>query len=401
MPWIIGATLTVVVPLVVVYLYIGRKVARAIVDLRGWTKGRARWTVALVGLLLNAFPVVFLLTYWAIGRDAARLFTGESLALDLLLVYPFWFSLVIAAESFVLFLAVDLLNFIPLQLSTAWKERWRKARPRFVFGVLVVMAVYSSAVIVKDTWTVRVSERAVAVQEPSLDSLRLVLITDVQGDARTTMDRLRDYVRDVNALEPDLVLFAGDLVTSGLDYIDSSANVLGELKPRIAKIAAMGDHDYFSDHVMVREGLLRNGFLVLEDSSYTIPIGSSSITITGITETYRQRISDDGFALAASEANGSFKILLVHQPSERIAEIAAEKGYDLFLAGHTHGGGVGIGIPGIYTFAPANLESRYVSGFYQLGKMLISVSNGIGMTLAPIRFHAPSEITLLKFQKTN
>jgi len=248
---------------------------------------------------------------------------------------------------------------------------------------------------------VRITERSVPVRDPSLDGLRLVLITDVQGDARTTMDRLRDYIRKVNELEPDLVLFAGDLVTSGVDYIDSSANVLGELKPRIATIAAMGDHDYFSDRVMVRDGLLRNGLLVLEDSSYTIPIGSGSITVTGITETYRQRISDDGFALASADANGSFKILLIHQPSERIARMAAEKGYDLFLAGHTHGGGVGIGIPGIYTFAPANLESRYVSGFYQAGKMLIAVSNGIGMTLAPIRFHAPSEITLLKLQKTD
>lgn len=400
MPWIIGATLSVVAPLLVVYLYIGRKIARALVDLKGWTKSRSRWTVALVILILNAFPVAFLLAYWAIGREAARLFTGANLALDLLLVYPFWFSLVIAAQSFVIFLAVDLLNFIPLRLSKVWKERWGTFRPRFVLGVLGFMAVYSSVVIVKDTWTVRISERAVPVKQADLDGLRLVLITDVQGDARTTMDRLRDYVRDVNALKPDVVLFAGDLVTSGLDYIDSSANVLGELKPRIAKIAAMGDHDYFSDRLMVRDGLLRNGFLVLEDSSHSIPVGSASIAVTGVTETYRQRISDESFALASSNANGSYKILLIHQPAERIAEKAVQKGYDMFLAGHTHGGGVAIGIPGIYTFAPANLESRYVSGFYQLGDMLICVSNGIGMTLAPIRFHAPSEITLLTLEST-
>ena len=401
MPWIIGATLSVVVPLVVVYLYIGRKIARALVELKGWSKARSRWTVTLVVLILNAFPIVFLLAYWAIGRDAARLFTGYNLALDLLLVYPFWFSLVIAAQSLVVFLLVDLLNVVALKLSPWWKERWGKLRGRFVVGVLAFMAVYASVVIVKDTWTVRTSERTVPVKDASLDGLRLVLITDVQGDARTTMDRLRGYVRDVNELKPDLVLFAGDLVTSGLDYIDSSANVLGELAPRIAKIAAIGDHDYFSDRFMVRDGLLRNGFLVLEDSSYSIPIGSSSIAVTGITETYRQRVSDDGFALASRNANGSYKILLVHQPAERIAEMAEQAGYDLFLAGHTHGGGVGIGIPGIYTFAPANLESRYVSGFYQLGDMLICVSNGIGMTLAPIRFHAPSEITLLTLRKTS
>ena len=399
MPWIIGATLTVVAPLVVVYLYIGSKVSRALVDLRGWTKGKARRRVAAAILTLNAFPLVFLVAYWIVGREASRLFTGDSLLLDIVLVYPFWFSLVIAAQSLFIFLAVDLVNLAALRLSRRWKERWQRIRPRFALAVLAVMAIYCTAVIVKDTWTVRISERSVPVTDESLDGIRLVLITDVQGDARTTVDRLRDYVKDVNDLKPDLVFFGGDLVTSGIDYIESSADVLGNVEARIAKIAVLGDHDYFSDHIMVREDLLRNGFMVLEDSSYTLEVGSSSITVTGITETYRQRVSDGALSLATENADGTFKILLVHQPAGRIAELAEQRGYDLFLAGHTHGGGVVIGMPGIYTFAPANLESRYVSGFYTSGSMLICVSNGIGMTLAPIRFHAPSEITLLTLRK--
>jgi uncharacterized protein len=395
MPWIIGATLMVVAPLVIVYLYLGSKVSRAFVDLKGWTKGKARRRVAAAILLLNAFPLVFLVSYWIFGRLAAGLFSGESLVLDLLLVYPFWFSLVIAAQSYLILVAVDLVNLLALRVFAHWKERWTRIRPRFVLSVLAVMTVYSAIVIVKDTWSVRVTERTVPVKDASLDGLRLVLITDVQGDGRTTMNRLRNYVRDVNALKPDVIFFAGDLVTSGPKYIDSSAAVLGGLQARTAKIACLGDHDYFSDPVMVREQLLKSGFLVLEDSSYDLKVNSTTVTVTGITETYVKRISEHGFSVASDNADGAFKVLLIHQPSERIAELSEKKGYDLFLAGHTHGGGIAIGIPGIITFAPANLENRYVSGFYQLGKMLIVVSNGIGMTLAPIRFHAPSEITLL------
>jgi predicted MPP superfamily phosphohydrolase len=399
MPWIIGATLTVVAPLLLVYLYLGRKVARALVDLKGWTLRKARWRVTAAILYLNAFPVVFLVAYWIVGREASRLFSGESLLLDLLLVYPFWFALTIAAQSFFLLLAVDVLNFIPLRISPTWKQRWTKIRPRFVVSVLGVMALYCSIVIVKDTWTVRISERTIPVADAKLDGLRFALITDVQGDARTSADRLRAYVEDVNSLKPDVIFFAGDLVTSGLDYIDSSADVLGGLKARIAKIAVMGDHDYFSDRVQVRNRLLQNSFIVLEDSSTSLDVGPTSITITGITETYRQRISEDAFSSASENIDGPLKVLLVHQPSIRVVEMAEARGYDLLLAGHTHGGGVAIGIPGIYTVAPSNFETRYVSGFYQVGSMLVAVSNGIGMTLAPIRFHAPSEITLLTLTK--
>lgn len=400
MPWIIGATLTVVAPLAVVYLYIGRKVSRALIDLRGWTKGKARWRVAGVILLLNAFPLVFLVSYWIMGREASKLFTGESLLLDIFLVYPFWFALTIAGQAFlVVFLPFDIVNFVAQRVSKRWKERWVKIRPKFILTVLAVTAVYVSLVIIKDTWTVRVSERTILVNHPALDGLRLALITDVQGDARTTMERLTDYVRDVNALKPDIIFFAGDLVSSGLDYIESSADVLGGLKAGTAKITVIGDHDYFSNPEQVRGALLRNGFMVLEDSTHTLEIGSARVTVTGITETYRKRVSEEEFARASQSLDGDIKILLVHQPSERVAAMAEQAGYDLFLAGHTHGGAVAIGIPGIYTIAPSNFETRYVSGFYTLGAMQIAVSNGIGMTLAPIRFQAPSEITLLTLEK--
>jgi predicted MPP superfamily phosphohydrolase len=96
-------------------------------------------------------------------------------------------------------------------------------------------------------------------------------------------------------------------------------------------------------------------------------------------------------------SDGDLKILLVHQPAETLVEFSRRNGYDLFLAGHSHGGGVAFGIPGLFLLSPARLESRYVSGFYNGGSMLISVTNGIGMTLAPVRFHAQSEISVLRF----
>jgi hypothetical protein len=72
---------------------------------------------------------------------------------------------------------------------------------------------------------------------------------------------------------------------------------------------------------------------------------------------------------------------------------------NLFVAGHTHGGGIAFGIPGLFLVAPARFESRYMSGVYEEGGLLVSVTNGLGFTLAPIRFHAPAEITVLRLEK--
>jgi hypothetical protein len=43
----------------------------------------------------------------------------------------------------------------------------------------------------------------------------------------------------------------------------------------------------------------------------------------------------------------------------------------------------------------SRLETRYVTGFYRVGRMLVSVNNELGLTLAPIRYHAPAEVTLI------
>jgi len=75
--------------------------------------------------------------------------------------------------------------------------------------------------------------------------------------------------------------------------------------------------------------------------------------------------------------------------------LARNEGYNLLVAGHTHGGGVAFGIPGLFLWAPASFESSFVSGLFHLGSLDLIVTNGLGLTLAPVRFHAPAEIVLI------
>jgi predicted MPP superfamily phosphohydrolase len=226
--------------------------------------------------------------------------------------------------------------------------------------------------------------------------MRLVHISDVQGDGRTTPERLKNYARLVNEQRPDVIFFAGDLITSGERYIEATGEVMGLMEARLAKIAAVGDHDLFSNREMAVNALKRNGFEIADDTTVVVQTETGKISVTLLTHTYRQRPDSADLEKAIVGADGGLKVLLVHQPAESLVAFAHQRGYDLFLAGHTHGGGVAFGIPGLFLISPAAFESRYVSGFFEVGEMIVSVTNGIGMTLAPIRFHAPAQITVIR-----
>jgi predicted MPP superfamily phosphohydrolase len=137
----------------------------------------------------------------------------------------------------------------------------------------------------------------------------------------------------------------------------------------------------------------------VEDSTVFLTVRSTPVALTVVTYTYSQRPTRDRLLQASRGTDGAFEIFLVHQPAAALIDFARAKGYNLFLAGHTHGGGIAFGIPGLFLVAPATFESRFVSGFHKVGDMLVSVTNGLGFTLAPIRYHAPAEITVLQLKK--
>jgi predicted MPP superfamily phosphohydrolase len=141
-----------------------------------------------------------------------------------------------------------------------------------------------------------------------------------------------------------------------------------------------------------------NHIQIVEDSTVFIKVDSSKIAVSVVTYTYMQRPSKAKLDRLTDGTNEAYRVFLVHQPAEELVRFAEGHGYGLLLAGHTHGGGMAIGIPGLLLLAPANLETKYVSGLYHSGRMAVCVTNGLGLTLTPIRFNAPAEITILNLR---
>jgi len=99
-------------------------------------------------------------------------------------------------------------------------------------------------------------------------------------------------------------------------------------------------------------------------------------------------------------APGSLNFLLSHNPD--VFPIAAAQGYDLTVAGHTHGGQVNIEIL-TRDINPAQFFTPYVYGLYQRSEggrnAAAYVCRGIGTIGIPARVGAPPEIAVLRLQK--
>ena len=95
-------------------------------------------------------------------------------------------------------------------------------------------------------------------------------------------------------------------------------------------------------------------------------------------------------------APGAVNVLLSHNPD--VFPVAAHQGYNLLLAGHTHGGQVSVEILD-QDINPARFFTPFVYGLYRSGGAAAYVTRGIGTIGIPARIGAPPEISLLRLRK--
>ena len=313
------------------------------------------------------------------------------------MIYPFWIGVILSVQLALFLLVTDATRLLLFPVYRRHRARWLRIQARVVIVIVCAGSAYVIARIYNDTFTVRTRETEIRVKNlpESLEGFRIAQIADVQVDGRTNGPRVQSFVDRVNGLNPDLILFCGDLVTSGTGYIEAAAEALGKLEARYSTYACLGDHDFFSDSAKVISSLEKSGVTVLNNSVALVPTNPSPISLVGITNVYRTRPAENVLqTLEQQRTQAAVNILLTHQPSEWLVKHAEENRYDLFLAGHTHGGQIVFPLPG-FLLTGSSFETAYVSGLYRVGSMYVSVTNGFGLTLAPVRYNAPAEITLI------
>ncbi len=242
--------------------------------------------------------------------------------------------------------------------------------------------------------------------------LRIVQISDMHlGSFDPDSSIVRSGVELINAQEPDLILFTGDMVNDFATEAEPWLPELAKLKARLGKFSILGNHDY-SDYARWDdpaakaanlEALKRHhatiGFRLLLDEHVPIEKDGERIGLLGCQNWGRgfQQYGDLKKTMAGSEAY-PFRILMSHDPTHWEQQVWGT-GIDLTLSGHTHGAQFGVKIADT-TYSPAQWVYKHWAGLYAEQDQRLYVNRGFGFIGFPGRVGMPPEITVLELQRT-
>ncbi len=245
----------------------------------------------------------------------------------------------------------------------------------------------------------RVREVALPVPElhPDLSGLRLVQLSDIHLSPYLSEAEFARAVDAAAELRPHLVLVTGDLISMSGDPLEACLRQIARLHPDAGFLGCLGNHEVYAhaEDAAVREGS-RLGIDFLRERSRVLRFGNAEINFAGVDY---QRIQYKPRYLQGAERlvrPGMPNVLLSHNPD--VFEVAAGKGFDVTIAGHTHGGQVQVEILN-QSFNVARFLTPYVYGLYRLDGRCAYVTRGIGTIGMPARIGAPPEIALLRLEK--
>lgn len=224
----------------------------------------------------------------------------------------------------------------------------------------------------------------------ALDGLRVVHLSDLHFSGRVLPPFFHEVVREINSLEPDLLLLTGDICDKP-ECLPWIRDILSPLFARHGKFFILGNHDdRLPDTDSLRGEVLKSGFVGLGGRCETIEVRGERILLAGNEMPWfgpRPQLDGKGQEL---------RILLSHSP-DQIAW-ARRNGFDLLLAGHTHGGQIQFPLIGPVV-CPSWYGVRYTCGLFCESPTVVHVTRGLS-GLFPIRWNCQPEVALLELRST-
>lgn len=309
-----------------------------------------------------------------------------------------------------LWLIVNSISLLPF--LTAKTKKFVKACASCV-AVLTFIIMWWGALITPRTHDVTRQTLYFSNLPKEFDGYRIVHISDMHllsyGSDTTFVSSCVDAV---NALQPDIVCFTGDLVSMRSCEAFPFRSVLSRLKARDGVLSVLGNHDYddyvqwpteaqkMADRDSLRQFQASVGWTLLNNATHTVKRDPARICFIG-TENY----GDPPFPKygnlrkAYPWVNDSrFKILLQHNPYAWRTDIVGKTNIQLMLSGHTHAMQVMLSVFG-HRYSPAAWRYKEWGGAYKKGGQVLYVNIGLGEVGIPARIGATPEITLITLKK--
>ena len=234
------------------------------------------------------------------------------------------------------------------------------------------------------------------------DGLKIVHFSDLHYNRAITLSKVKDIINEINMINPDIVVFTGDLVDkdatiTNKDY-SNLTNTLEKINAKYGKYAIMGNHDYYKDSEKIVNVYTDSGFKYL-DNNYDLIYSKNNepIFIGGVnTSSYNMDDVDKTMEYFNDHDDDIYKIILIHEP-DITDKIVNNYHVNLILAGHSHNGQIRLPIIGaIYTPPGAK---KYYDNYYNIDGTKLYISSGLGVSTVNYRLWNRPSINFYRINK--
>lgn len=282
-----------------------------------------------------------------------------------------------------------------------------------VLGMITFISMWCGSLVTRFQTEVKEFEIKIDNLPREFDGYKIVQISDLHvgtlGDDTSFTERLTEVV---NSLNPDIIVFTGDIVNRRTSELIPQVPVLSGLHAKDGVYSILGNHDYGDYTVWPNDESKRQnmqqlydiqkdmGWKLLLNEHVWLHRGNDSIALIGV-----ENVGDPPFHTYGSlsqayhsPGDSAVKILLSHNPAHWNTDIADNDTMNiaLTLSGHTHA--MQMSICGI---SPAAMRYKTWGGLYtdKSGKHKLYVNIGAGTVGIPMRLGATPEITLFTIKR--
>ena len=230
--------------------------------------------------------------------------------------------------------------------------------------------------------------------DDSFDGLKIVHFSDLHYLRITNKETTKNIIKEINILNPDIVVFTGDLIDKDYTPTNTDINDLKELllsiKSKYGKYSVIGNNDNKIRETI--EDIYTNSNFILLNNDYDIIYGNNNdkLFIGGLdTYSYDKSDIDKVMTYFADNEDINYKIILVHEPDYIDIINSKYNDINLVLSGHSHNGQVNI--PYVKKLFLPFGSRKYYENYYKVSNTDLYISSGLGESRINFRiFNKPS-----------
>ena len=316
------------------------------------------------------------------------------------LVYDIWLGIGAIWFAFLVHFILLLLGLDILRVL----ESFLHFLPKFIYSnyeqtkkitAIVIIALVSLIVFLgnlnKRDITINTLNLSLPKGDGKLSKLNVVMAADLHLSPIDGEKLLSKIVDRINSVNPDIILFAGDIVDDKAEMLKPRG--IGEsfkrLNPKYGIYAVNGNHEFINEVEAsvkfmndYRIKVLRDSYELVDSSFYLV--GREDVVMKQFTGKERKSLEDIITPISSNHP----KILLDHTPVK--LEQAEQNGIDLQFSGHTHHGQIW----------PASIITKMIYevswGFKRKANTQYYVTSGAGTWGPPVRTGSKSEIVNIR-----